>query len=200
MIFCVVSESLGTAALSHYLEQQDYVQAHHAGGSEYNNDFIGIASYNIFCGIFVAFIFGGAFFFDLMFPERVEVRGVRIAWRCCSVAAVIFTLADMIALTTIVAGHSAYVTNVSSTSEINSLITHISHTPLEYNRNPRCVASVVFLWLGFPCVVASTVIMFASLRHNEAFGPLTTHARKEREAGNYGAEAAGGRFEMLHDR
>ena len=99
MIFCVISESLGTAALSDYLKQQDYVQAQHSGSSVYNNDYIGIASYNIFSGIYVAFVFGGAFFFDLMFPERREDRGIRIAWRCCSVFATISTLADVIALT-----------------------------------------------------------------------------------------------------
>ena len=99
MIFCVVSESLGTAALSDYLKQQDYVQSQHPAGAEYNNDYIGIASFNIFSGIYVAFVFGGAFFFDLFFPERREDRGIRIAWRCCSVAAFLFTLGDAIALT-----------------------------------------------------------------------------------------------------
>ena len=100
MIFCVVSESLGTAALSDYVDQQKYVQSQHPGtGAEYNDDYIGIGSYNIFSGIYVAFIFGGAFFFDLIWPERREDRGVRIAWRCCSIAATIFTLAGAIAMT-----------------------------------------------------------------------------------------------------
>ena len=100
MIFCVVSESLGTAAMSNYLDQQDYVQSQHPGtGAEYNNDYVGIASYNIFTGVYVACVFGGAFFFDLFFPERREDRGIRIAWRCCSVAACIFVLGDAIAET-----------------------------------------------------------------------------------------------------
>ena len=99
MIFCVVSESLGTAALSDYLKQQDFVEKHAVGGAVYNDDFIGIASYNIFSGIYVAFVFGGAFFFDLFFPERREDLGIRIAWRCCAVFATLSTLGDVIALT-----------------------------------------------------------------------------------------------------
>lgn len=100
MIFCVVSESLGTAALSDYIDQQDYVESQHPGvGAEYNDDYVGIGSYNIFAGIFVAFILGGAFFFDLIWPERREDRGIRIAWRASSVAACIFVLADVIAMT-----------------------------------------------------------------------------------------------------
>jgi hypothetical protein len=47
----------------------------------YNNDYVGIGSFNIFVGVFVATIFGAAFFFDLFWPERTESRAVKRAWR-----------------------------------------------------------------------------------------------------------------------
>ncbi|KAL9056843.1 MAG: hypothetical protein Q9162_002714 [Coniocarpon cinnabarinum] len=194
MIFCVVSESLGTAALSDYLKQQDYVQSQHPGiGAEYNDDYIGIASYNIFVGIYVAFVFGGAFFFDLMFPERREDRGIRIAWRCCSVAAFLFAFADVIY---IVSSKAARVTGVPNPAEIERLVQHQSGSPLEYRKNGRAVASLVFLWLGWPFVFAGTVIMWFSLRHDEDKGPLSTHAQRQREQTRRDVEAAGGTFEL----
>jgi hypothetical protein len=65
----------------------------------HNDDFIGIASYNIFVGISVATIFGAAFFFDLFWPERAESVPVRLAWKICSVVVSIMALADVLALT-----------------------------------------------------------------------------------------------------
>lgn len=100
MILCVVSESLGTAALSDYLEQEDHVSNESGGRAyAYNNDIIGVMSFNIFFGIFNAFIFGAAFFFDLQWPERKEIPGVRLAWRICSVLCCLFGLGDLIAIT-----------------------------------------------------------------------------------------------------
>jgi uncharacterized membrane protein len=67
--------------------------------AEYNDDFIGIASYNIFVGIAVATIFGAAFFFDLFWPEREESPSVRLAWKICAIVVTVMCFADAIALT-----------------------------------------------------------------------------------------------------
>lgn len=128
MIFCVCSESVGTAALSgtillpvncqvythththtfahpsylsiiDYLDQQSQLQGQHPGVFIHNNDFIGAASYNIFAGISVAFIFGGAFFFDLFWPERHEDRGIRWAWKGCAVLESLIMLSSALAMT-----------------------------------------------------------------------------------------------------
>lgn len=56
-----------------------------------------IGLYNIFAGIHVVFIFGAAFFFDLLFPEGKEDRDVGIASRVCALAAVLFIQGDIIA-------------------------------------------------------------------------------------------------------
>jgi hypothetical protein len=84
MIFCVVSESLGTDAISKYVDQQKDFERR-PGVSVRNNDIIGSFSFNIFVGVFVATIFGAAFFFDLFWPERLESKAVRVAWKACAV-------------------------------------------------------------------------------------------------------------------
>jgi hypothetical protein len=82
----------------------------------HNNNFIGIASFNIFNGIYVATIFGAAFFFDLFWPERYESRAVKLAWKICSVIACAISLATALAYTYIVASKSAYVTGEQRTN------------------------------------------------------------------------------------
>lgn len=128
MIFCVCSESIGTAALSsqshknlplrktllilrrvEYVDQQQDVERLHPPATVHNDDFVGAASYNIFVGIYVATIFGSAFFFDLFWPERRESSSVRFAWKVCSILACVVALADATCLTVIVAKHSGHV-------------------------------------------------------------------------------------------
>ncbi|OJJ64736.1 hypothetical protein ASPSYDRAFT_39487 [Aspergillus sydowii CBS 593.65] len=99
MILCVCSESVGTAAFSDYLDQQSEVQGQHPGVKIHNNGFIGAASYNIFVGIAVAFIFGAAFFFDLFWPERHECKHVRVSWKISAVVVTVMMLSSALALT-----------------------------------------------------------------------------------------------------
>jgi hypothetical protein len=99
MILCVVSESIGTDAISRYNEQQDSIQHLDPRSYVYNNDFIGIASFNIFMGILVATIFGSAFFFDLFWPERYETVAVRLSWKIAAVLTTVALLADAVAMT-----------------------------------------------------------------------------------------------------
>jgi hypothetical protein len=83
-----------------YVDQQDGITIRsHGEASVHNNDFIGIASFNIFIGIAVATIFGSGFFFDLFWPERSESKSVRLAWKICSITISVMALADALALT-----------------------------------------------------------------------------------------------------
>lgn len=152
MIFCVVSESLGTDALSRYVSQQKYVHSHGAPGKEYNNDYVGVASYNIFAGIYVATIFGGAFFFDLIWPERREDHGVRVAWKWSAISTIFVHLASCIAMTVIVAQRTAYITGVSA-QEAARLVTENGKIVLTYKHSARIVTSVVFAWVGWVFVI-----------------------------------------------
>lgn len=119
-----------------------------------NNDFVGAFSYNIFVGVYVATIFGSAFFFDLFWPERKQVRGVKIAWRVTSVLAILFNLAAALLLTIILATHSASITGVDAAQARSLLERSKPNEPLQYKHNKRGIASVVFIWLGLLGTIA----------------------------------------------
>ncbi|KAJ4336135.1 hypothetical protein N0V95_008696 [Ascochyta clinopodiicola] len=182
MILTVVSESLGTAALSDYVDQQKFVATHSPGATVHNNNFVGIASYNIFVGIFVATIFGAAFFFDLFWPERHESKAVKTAWRACSVFACILTLSCALAYTYIVATQSAFVSGTDSATADRLIDEFGGTSTMRYASNPRALASVVFLWPGMVFTFLSTALLWHSLAHIDRYGPKSTHARKTDEA------------------
>ena len=69
------------------------------GAAVYNNNYVGIASYNIFVGVAIATIFGAAFFFDLFWPERYESPGVKLAWKISAIFVCLAALADALAYT-----------------------------------------------------------------------------------------------------
>jgi len=177
LLFCIVSESLGTAVLSgelrassrdlpvtdaerrtaDYIDQHHHVQARwHGQAHVHNHDYVGAGSYNTFAGVFVAFIFGAAFFFDLLWPERQESRSVRTAWRVCGVLATVFQLASALALTIVTARRRSYVTGVSraQAEEWTGQREKSGGAPLMYRHNRRAVAAVVFAWLGWVSVFA----------------------------------------------
>ncbi|EIM82715.1 uncharacterized protein STEHIDRAFT_149149 [Stereum hirsutum FP-91666 SS1] len=173
MIFCVVSESLGTAALSDYANQQRFV-TRTSSSSEYNDDFIGIASFNIFVGVFVATIFGAGFFFDLFWPKRHESNAVRLAWKICAILACIMGLADAIALTFIVATRRATIFGPDASEALALLNSSAKVNPaLIYRENPRALASVIFIWPGWVSTIGSTFILFRSHKHDERLGPMS---------------------------
>jgi hypothetical protein len=130
-----------------YVDQQDFISNLNSDVTVHNNDYVGIASYNIFVGIFVATIFGSAFFFDLFWPERQESPSVKLAWKVCSVFACMLTLASALAETVIVARNSAYVTGTDAATA-QELLALFGGSPLQYRHNGRAVASVVFEWPG----------------------------------------------------
>jgi hypothetical protein len=180
MILCVVSESTGTEAISKFNEQQNRIQALDPRVYVANNDFVAIASFNIFVGIDVATIFGSAFFFDLFWPERYESRAVRLAWKISSVITTAALLADALALTVILVKHESCITGVNAATAA-ALYAQYPYE-MVYRRNAHCVATVVLLWAGFVATVASTIILFKSHAHDDVYGPLSNIGKAEREA------------------
>jgi hypothetical protein len=181
MILCVVSESVGTAALSDYVDEQDGIQTRHGRRAHVqNNDIVGIFSYNIFVGIAVATIFGSGFFFDLFWPERHESPAVKMAWRICSIAVSIMALADAIALTVIVATHRAYISGISATQADVYFRENGKPNPI-YHKNAYAVASTVILWPGVIASFTSAYIMWKSLQHNDQFGPFSSKYKNKEE-------------------
>jgi hypothetical protein len=182
MIFCVISESLGTAALSDYRDQAKEVSRFGGGGAEWSGDYIGVASYNIFNGIFVAFVFGAAFFFDLIFPERREDKGIRRAWKWCAVATCFTTLASAIAMSVIFATRSS---RISGTPEQIAYITQrlreTGSDPLNYRENALAKASLAFLWPGWVACIAATWVLWKSDKWTVRNGPWSGSERRLRE-------------------
>ncbi|KAA6411944.1 MAG: GPI ethanolamine phosphate transferase 2 [Lasallia pustulata] len=190
MILCVCSESVGTAALSDYVDQQSFIESLDGNAAVHNDDIVGIASYNIFVGVAIATIFGAAFFFDLFWPERHESASVHLAWKICAVIVSGMALADAIGMSVIVASRGAYVTGVSH-EQAQFLLDQYHKPPLSYKHDAECVASVVLLWLGWVSTVASTFILFASHAHDAKFGPFAAHSSKaEVESVEMAPEAA----------
>ncbi|KAA8568858.1 hypothetical protein MFRU_017g00490 [Monilinia fructicola] len=170
MILCVCSESVGTAALSDYVDQRDGITTRY-GYHTSVRDIVGIFSFNIFVGIAVATIFGSGFFFDLFWPQRAETSAVKKAWKICSVLMCIFTLADAIALTVIVATQRATIDGLSNSEAQKYFDLNGPPAPI-YRKNAYCVASTVLLWLGMLGTFASTYIMWKSIAHDKIHGPF----------------------------
>lgn len=160
LIFCVVSESLGTAQLSDDIDAQKYVK-NRSGLYVYNNDYVGVASYNIFAGVFIAFIFGAAFFFDLFWPERHESTSVRWAWKVCGVLSCIFYLASAIALTVITFTRCQHFRGPGNAqadgARVLSQFSKDGGVERCYGHQPRAIAAVAFAWPGFLSVVGRLV-------------------------------------------
>lgn len=106
-----------------------------------NNELVGAFSYNIFAGVYVATIFGAAFFFDLFWPERREVWGVRIAWRICSVLACCFVLSSALVLTVILVKHRAVLVGPAGNIKLKP--------PLVSKNRGEAIASLVLVWAGW---------------------------------------------------
>lgn len=107
---------------------------------------MGAFSFNIFVGVFVATIFGAAFFFDLFWPNRSESGAVRIAWKACAVLASCFALASAVLLTVIMSRHRAILVGDAGDTKLDP--------PLEYKKSGEAVASVILIWLGWVATCA----------------------------------------------
>lgn len=156
MIFLVVSESLGTAVLSDYVDQQNSLQKQFPGIDVWNDDYVGIASFNIFVGVFAAIVFGAGFFFDLFFPDRYEPRWVQNMWIGSAIFASVAALGDALAYTVILCLHGERISGfVLDDPELRQALSSAHNkTPILYKNSGRAVASVVFLWVGWACAVA----------------------------------------------
>ena len=136
---------------SDYVKEQSRIQDLHSSHSLHNDPFLG-ASYNIFCGVATATIFGAAFFFDLFWPERYEPKNICMWWKISAVFVTICGLADALALTEIVARHRATITADNATQL--AIARETINPPLIYRHNGRAVAAVVLVWPAWIATVA----------------------------------------------
>jgi hypothetical protein len=168
MIFCVVSESLGTAVLSDYTDEQRNLQGRFPDIYIFNNDYVGIASYNIFVGVMIATVFGAGFFFDLFFPERYEPRWVQNLWQGSAIFMCIAGLADAVAYTVIISIRNEVLSDNTPLTEsqqeevMQKIASQADTTPILYRDSGRAIASLVLLWLGLVATFARSVLSHSS--------------------------------------
>ena len=134
------------------MDQQSDIERLHSSAAVHNDDFVGIASYNILVGISVATIFGAAFFFDLFFPTRYEPMNIRWAWRISAVVVCVMAFADAVAFTVITATGNAWIS--AGDADAAAIAREHLDPPLTYRHNGKAVASVVLLWLGLVATIA----------------------------------------------
>ncbi|KAF2274926.1 uncharacterized protein EI97DRAFT_353982, partial [Westerdykella ornata] len=167
-IFCVISECLGTKALADYASIQPSIAA--STQPPFQTDttlFIAAAAFNIFAGVYVAAVFGTAFFFDLFWPDRKESRAVKRAWAICSVLACCVTLTSVAFLTHVVSNKSVRVTDEMG---VDRVLTDYHGPPLRYSENAFAVAVTAFMWVGCLCTFLSTVYLIENHFHIRKFG------------------------------
>lgn len=134
------------------MDQQSEIEDLHSSAHVHNDDFVGIAAFNIFVGIAVATIFGAGFFFDLFFPERWEPVNIRWAWRISAVVVSAMCLADAIAFTVITATGNAWIS--ANSQDAADIARENLDPPTLYRNNGKAIASVVLLWLGLVATIA----------------------------------------------
>lgn len=209
VILCVVSGSLGIAALSgssyprfrglncsrltyivDYVDEHSLVSRLDARAEVYNNAYIGAASYNLFAGIYVASTFGAASFFDLFWPEHKEIKSVRIACKACAILSTVYVFSSAVTLTSVTALRSAFTRGVSE--EGGQHMVSQSYTdggaPLAYKHNGRAIAAVAFVWPGFIFTGISCILVFLSIEPTER-GPSPKSAHLERSTAERDPEA-----------
>ncbi len=164
---------------SDYVKEQSDVEKLHSSATVHNDDFVGIAAYNIFCGVSVATIFGAGFFFDLFFPERYEPRNIRWAWRLSAVFVTLCTIADALAFTVIVATGNAWIS--AENADARQLALADLDPPLTYRHNGRAIAATVFLWIGLMATIASCILLWVYYAHLDTYGPKSHTARMRQE-------------------
>ena len=162
-----------------YVKEQSQIEKLHSSATVHNDDFVGIASYNIFCGVTVATVFGAGFFFDLFFPERYEPKGIRWAWRLAAVFVTLCTIADALAFTIIVASGNSWI-SADSADAVQIALEQLD-PPLVYKHNGRAIAATVFLWIGMVATVGSCIIMWLYYHHLDTYGPKSHSARMRGE-------------------
>ena len=184
---------LTTLFLTAHISQERYMQTHFRGTNPnqypdlyvFNNNYVGAGSYNIFAGVYVAFIFGAAFFFDLIWPERHERKSIRIAWKITGALAVAIHLSAIITLTVITTKQRQYCKGVSDEvcDRLFSMAPKHVQEPMIYRNSARAIAALVFGWLGFISVTASCVLLYMGIYNAEyGPGPKSAHSQGREKA------------------
>jgi len=171
MLVSLAAECTATYSLSKYEDHQKHIeQLSNFTAQVHNNDIIDAEITTIVFCVLVATIFGADFFFLLFFPKRTYPRWYNITKRALAVLITAGMLAAAITSTAVVKGKSEFITGVSP-QIAQEYLSIYSRPPLRYRTWAVNVAYVVLLWIAFVFTLASTVLMFLAVDHEESYGP-----------------------------
>jgi len=170
MLTCLAAECTATYSLAKYDALQDHIVHYsHGRAGLHNHDILVAESMTICFCVFVATLFGADFFFLLFWPRRLYPYWYNVTKKVFAVIITAGVFASAVLSNFVVAKHSAYVTRVSP-EEAKALTDIFYRPPLRYADWPTNIAYVVLLWVGFVFTVASTVILFVAVDHDETYG------------------------------
>jgi len=170
MLLSLVAECTATYSLSKYESHQSHIeQLSGYTASVHNNDIIGAAIVTIVFCVLVATLFGADFFFLVFWPRRVYPRWYNTTKKVLAVVITLGMAASALLSTIIVATHASFITGVSQAAAQQYTQVY-SRPPLVYRRFPQNIVWVVLIWPAFLSTLASTIIMFISVAHDEEFG------------------------------
>lgn len=190
MLIALAAECTATYSLSKYEDLQDHVQSYSISLSPssprallHNNDIIDSAIVTIVFCVLVATVFGADFFFLVFWPERTYPKWYTVSKKV--LAAVVMAGVGVAAITStvVISTRQAFITGTGD-DVAAALIRVYFRPPLIYRKWAVNIAWLVLLWITFAFTVASTLLMFIAVAHDEEFGPTPQSVRDEKERGN----------------
>lgn len=174
MILLVVGESVGTAAMSKYLDLQSYIEKAVPGVSLYQNDvrlslsvissacasaltntfqIVGVASFTIFAGVYTATVLGTMFFFNLFWPALPETKFWARTKLYSATFATLAVLGACISSTIIGAARAAhyeFAAGVDHAAAVQAIRdAGLTFPPLRYKKYSYVIVWLVFIWVGW---------------------------------------------------
>jgi len=179
MLTCLAAECTATYSLSKYEDLQTHVEAYSGFTAHlHNNDIIAAEVLTIVFCVFVATLFGADFFFLVFWPRQTYPRWYNATKKGLAVGITLGVFAAALMSSVVISRHSAFITGVSAVNA-QSLVQVFFRPPLKYNTWPTNIAYVVLLWIGLVFTVASTVIMFVAVKHDEHHGTAPSYESSE---------------------
>jgi len=170
MLTCLAAECTATYSLAKYSALTDHIQdwSQHRAHVKVH-DILVAESMTICFSVFVATLFGADFFFLLFWPRRLYPFWYNLTKKILAVVITAGIFASAVLSNFVVARHSARVERVSP-EEAKALTDIYYRPPLRYASWPVNITYVVLLWIGFVFTVASTIVLFMAVDHDETYG------------------------------
>jgi len=178
MLTCLAAECTATYSLAKYTALEDHIEDYSNHRAKVKvHDILVAESMTICFSVFVATLFGADFFFLLFWPRRLYPIWYNTVKKVLAVAITGGVFASAVLSNVVVGRHSARIEHVSH-EEAKALTDIYFRPPLRYASWPTNIAYVGLLWIGFIFTVASTVVLFMAVDHDETYGIEPKQARQ----------------------